>query len=119
MAINKLVSAISKGDEFDIFGDGEQTRDFTYFSDVVEANLLAAKSEITGKAINIGGGNRISVNELVKLIADLLKKEAKLKHIDAQKGDVKHTWAHIERAEKELGWRPRINITDGLRRYIG
>ncbi len=118
MAINKLVAAISEGEEIVIYGDGKQTRDFTYVDDVVEANLLAASSEITGKAFNIGGGNRISVNDLVKLIGDLLKKEARVKHGDTQKGDVRHTWAHIERAGKELGWRPRVNITEGLRRYI-
>jgi len=119
MAINKLVAAISDGEEVVIYGDGKQTRDFTYVDDVVEANLLAARSEITGRAFNIGGGNRISVNDLVKLISDLLKKEAKIKHGDTQKGDVRHTWAHIERAKKELGWRPQVNITEGLRRYIG
>ena len=118
MAINKLVAAISNGDEFDIFGDGEQTRDFTYVSDVVEANLLAARSEASGKAFNIGGGNRISVNALVELISRLLRKEARTKYIEAQKGDVRHTWAHIELANKELGWQPQVNITEGLRRCI-
>ena len=118
MAINKLVAAISKGDEFDIFGDGEQTRDFTYVSDVVEANLLAAMSEASGKVFNIGGGNRITVNALVELVSRLLGKEAKIKHVEAQKGDVRHTWAHIELAKKELGWQPKIDIAEGLRHYI-
>jgi len=118
MAIHKLVAAISADEEVVIYGDGKQTRDFTYVDDVVEANLLAARSQFVGKVFNIGGGNRLSVNELVTLTGDLLKKKAKVKHSDTQKGDVRHTWAHIERAKKELGWQPLINITEGLRRYI-
>ena len=118
MAIHKMVSAISNGEEFAIFGDGNQTRDFTYIDDVTEANLLAARSEIQGKVFNIGGGSRISVNDLIKLISNLLNKEAKITYVEDQKGDVRHTWADIELAEKELGWQPQVEVTEGLRRYI-
>jgi len=54
----------------------------------------------------------------VKLIGDLLNQEAKIKFVDAQKGDVRHTWAHIELAKKELGWQPRVQIENGLRKYL-
>ena len=118
MAIHKMVSAISNGEEFAIFGDGNQTRDFTYIDDVTEANILAARSEIQGKVFNIGGGSRISVNDLIKLISNLLNKEAKITYVEDQKGDVRHTWADIELAKKELGWQPQVEITEGLRRYI-
>jgi UDP-glucose 4-epimerase len=118
MAIHKMVSAISNGEKVAVFGDGKQTRDFTYIDDVTEANVLAARSEVQGKVFNIGGGSRISVNDLVRLISKLLNKEAKITHIEEQKGDVRHTLAHIEQAGKELGWRPQIEITEGLRRYI-
>ncbi len=118
MAIHKMVSAILNGEEFAIFGDGNQTRDFTYIDDVTEANLLAARSEIQGKVFNIGGGSRISVNDLIKLISNLLNKEAKITYVEDQKGDVRHTWADIELAKKELGWQPQVEITEGLRRYI-
>ncbi len=118
MAIHKMASAILNGEEFAIFGDGNQTRDFTYIDDVTEANLLAARGEIQGRAFNIGGGSRISVNDLIKLISKLLNKEAKITYVQEQKGDVRHTLAHIELAEKELGWQPQVEITDGLRRYI-
>ncbi len=118
MAIHKMVSAILNGEEFAIFGDGNQTRDFTYIDDVTEANILAARSEIQGKVFNIGGGSRISVNDLIKLISNLLNKEAKITYVEDQKGDVRHTWADIERAKKELGWQPQVEITEGLRRYI-
>jgi len=118
MAIHKLVTAILNGEEFAIFGDGEQTRDFTYIDDVTEANILAARGEIQGKIFNIGGGNRISVNDLVKLTSRLLQKEARIKYIEAQRGDARHTWADIHLAKSELGWQPKIDINEGLRRYI-
>jgi len=118
MAIHKMVSAILNGEEFVIFGDGNQTRDFTYIDDVTEANILAARSEIQGKVFNIGGGSRISVNDLVKLISNLLNKEVKATYVEEQKGDVKNTWADIELTKKELGWQPQVEITEGLRRYI-
>ena len=118
MAIHKMVSAILNGEEFAIFGDGNQTRDFTYIDDVTEANIQAARSEIQGKVFNIGGGSRISVNDLIKLISNLLNKEAKITYVEDQKGDVRHTWADIELAKKELGWQPQVEITEGLRRYI-
>ena len=118
MAINKLVAEITDGKEVVIFGDGTQTRDFTYVDDVVEANILAARSDIKGRVFNIGGGNRISVNDLVKLIGELLDREVKVRYIEEQKGDVRHTWAHISQARAELGWQPRVNIAEGLRKYI-
>jgi len=72
-----------------IFGDGEQTRDLTYVDDAVEANILAAESNSVGETFNIGGGSRISVNDLIKIIARTIGKKAKVKYIEKQKGDVK------------------------------
>ena len=118
MAINRLVPAILDNKEVLIFGDGTQTRDFTYVDDVIQANILAARSDIEGKVFNIGGGNRISVNELVKLIGEILEREPKVRYVEEQKGDVQHTWAHISQAKAKLGWQPRVNITEGLRKYV-
>ena len=118
MAINKLVTEILDGNEVVIFGDGTQTRDFTYVDDVIEANILAAKSDIKGKVFNIGGGNRISVNDLVKLLGELLDREVKVRYVEEQKGDVRHTWAQISQARAVLGWQPRVNIAEGLRKYV-
>ncbi|HEY83010.1 MAG TPA: NAD-dependent epimerase/dehydratase family protein [Dehalococcoidia bacterium] len=118
MAIHKLVASISAGEEITIFGDGNQTRDFTYVDDVVEANIQAARSDIEGRVYNIGGGDTISVNNLVRLIGEILGQEAKVRYVAEQKGDVRHTWADIERARAELGWQPRVSIADGLRKYI-
>ena len=118
MAINKFVNAIIKGKEIIIYGDGNQTRDFTYISDVINANVLAAESHLEGEALNIGGGSRISVNRLIDLLEDIIGKKAKRKHIGDQKGDVKNTMAGIEKSKRLLGYKPTVKIEDGLKRYV-
>ena len=118
MGIYKIVKAVFEGDEITVFGDGTQTRDFTFVDDAVEANILAAKGDIVGEVFNIGGGTRISVNELIEEIEDIIGKKAKVKHIEKQKGDVRDTLADMIKAQKELGWVPEINIYNGLKKYI-
>ena len=118
MAIHKFVKAIFKGEEITIFGDGTQTRDFTYVDDAVEANILAAESDIVGEIFNIGGGSRISVNALIEEIEKLIGKEAKIKYIEKQKGDVRDTLADVSKAKEKLRWKPKANIEEGLKRYI-
>ena len=118
MGIHKFVKAILNGDEITVFGDGTQTRDFTFVDDVVEANILAAECDSVGKNFNIGGGSRISVDALIKEIEKLVGKKAKIKYIGKQKGDVRDTRADVSEAKKELGWMPMINIYKGLERYI-
>lgn len=118
MAICKFVNAILEGREVIIYGGGNQTRDFTYISDAVEATILAAESDLEGEVLNIGGGSRISVNELINILEGILGKKAKIKHIKEQKGDVRHTLASIEKAERLLDYKPHISIEEGLKRYI-
>ncbi len=86
MAIHKFVKAILNDEEITVFGDGTQTRDFTFIDDAVEANILMAKSEIEGEVFNVGGGSRISVNELIELLEKIAEKNAKIKYIEKQKG---------------------------------
>jgi len=118
MAIHKFVRAIINEEEITVFGDGTQTRDFTFVDDAVEANVLAAKGTIEGEVFNVGGGSRISVNDLVKLMENIIEKKAKVKYIENQKGDVKDTLADITKTTKILKWAPKINIEKGLRRQI-
>jgi UDP-glucose 4-epimerase len=118
MAIHKFVKAVFKGDEIPVFGDGTQTRDFTFVDDAVEANTLAARSNVVGEVFNIGGGTKISVNELIKKIEDTIGKKAKIKYVEKQKGDVKDTLADISKAKELLGWSPKVNINEGLKKYI-
>lgn len=118
MAINKFVKAILKGKKITIYGNGEQTRDFTYISDVVNANILAAESNLDGEAFNIGSGSKVSVNHLIDLLEGIIGKKAERRYVEKQKGDVEHTIASIEKAESLLGYEPRVALEDGLKRYV-
>ena len=118
MAIHKFVRAIFDDDTITAFGDGTQTRDFTFVDDAVEANLLAAKNDLVGDAFNIGGGSRISVNKLIKKVEKIIGNKAKVEYMEKQKGDVRDTWADVDKAEKMLHWVPKVNISSGLKRFI-
>jgi len=118
MAIHKFVNAIFEGAEITIFGDGTQTRDFTFVDDAVEANILAADSDVAGEVFNVGGGSRISVNELIKEIEDIIELKAKVKCIEKQKGDVRDTWADVSKANKLLHWTSKVIISDGLKNFV-
>jgi len=118
MAIHKFVKAILNGEEITVFGDGTQTRDFTFIDDVVEANILAGNSEIEGGVFNVGGGSRISVNKLIKLLEEIIGKEARIKYIEKQKGDVWDTLADTTKISNELNWEPEVKIEEGLKMFV-
>jgi len=118
MGINKFVNAVLTDEAITIYGDGHQTRDFTYVDDAVRANIVAATSGVCGEAFNIGGGNRIRVIDLIKAIEEATGKTAHLRYVEEQKGDVQDTWADARKAEQMLGWRAQVKIQDGLERYI-
>ena len=118
MAIHKFVKAILNDEEITVFGDGTQTRDFTFADDVVEANILAGNSEIEGEVFNVGGGSRISVNKLIELLEKRTEKNAKIKYIEKQKGDVRDTLADTSKISNELNWKPKVKIEEGLKRFM-
>jgi UDP-glucose 4-epimerase len=118
MGINKFVHAVLNEDKIEVYGDGNQTRDFTFISDVVEANLLAAYSDVIGEYFNIGGGSRISVNDLLKLIEKVVGKDIHITYIEMQKGDVQHTFADVTKAEKMIGYKSVIGIEQGIIKYV-
>ncbi len=118
MAINKFMKAIMNDDALTLYGDGSQTRDFTFIADVVEANLLAAKFSENGGVFNIGGGNRISVRDLIAAIEAVTGKNADKIYADEQKGDVQDTWADVVMAERMLLWHSVVRINEGLERYF-
>lgn len=102
-----------------IFGDGEQTRDFTYVGDVVKANLLAMKAaKSDGTAYNIAGGKRTSLNSLVDLINKALNKSIEPEYLDPRPGDPKHSLADITRAKHDIGYEPGYAFEDGLKLTI-
>ena len=118
MAIHNFVKAILNDEEITVYGDGTQTRDFTYVEDAVEANILSARSNAVGEVFNIGGRSMIHVNELIEKIEEMVDKKADIKYIEKQKGDVGDTWADVSKAEKMLHWAPKVNINSGLEKFI-
>jgi nucleoside-diphosphate-sugar epimerase len=118
--ISRFISALLKNEQPVIYGDGEQSRDFTYIDNVVEANLKAAEtSKGIGQVINIANGERITLNELLdELKAITGKTEATADYQDSRPGDVKHSLADISRAREFLEFSPRIGLREGLTRTI-
>jgi len=111
-----FIKRISEGNPPIIFGDGEQTRDFAFVKDVVEANILAAESEQTG-IFNIGRGERVSINQLVRLISQLMGKNIEPAHEGTRQGDVLHSLADISRAG-DFGYQPKYSLEEGLQQII-
>lgn len=102
-----------------IYGDGEQSRDFTYVANVVEANLQAAHvPDVSGQVLNLGNGVRTSVNNLAKTLMALTKKDIAPVYEEERPGDVRHSYADISEAEALLGYTPRISLEDGLLKTI-
>lgn len=116
--IPKFVRTIKDGDSPTIFGDGEQTRDFTYIDNVVQANLAScvAGPEAFGGAYNVACGDRISLNELVSILGGFAGREVLPSYGEARPGDIKHSLAAIDLARKRLGYDPAVDLREGLRR---
>jgi UDP-glucose 4-epimerase len=104
---------VLKGKSPIIYGDGEQTRDFTFVEDVVNANILAAESTSTG-IFNIAGGKRISINDLAKLIIKLCNKDVKIDYQNPRSGDILHSLADITRAKNMFNFKSNFTITEGI-----
>jgi len=118
-AIPAFVSAILRGAAPMVYGDGEQSRDFTYIDNVVDGNVLAMKAERTGgEAVNLACGGQITINEVIGAINRVLGTRIQSKYLPPRAGDVRHSCADIRLATKLLGFRPAIAFEDGLRRAI-
>ena len=108
-----------QGDSPVIYGDGEQTRDFIYVDDVVEANLLAASTpHVSGEVFNIASGESLSVNQLVKILNQVLGTSLEPEYQAERKGDVRHSSASIEKARNMLGFVPSVTFEEGLKRTV-
>jgi len=117
--IPKFITRLLANQPITIHGDGEQSRDFTYIDNVVDANLLALKApNAAGKMCNIGCGERITLNCLVTLLEKQLGVKAEVNHAPPKAGDVRHSLADIERAKTLLHYQPKITVEEGLRRTI-
>ena len=119
--IPRFVAGILRGERCVIFGDGEQRRDFTYVSNVVQANLRAAEAPepAFGQVFNIGIGSQISVNELFHKIRELLGSDATPEYRPTRPGDVRNSRASIQKARDLLGYEPEVDVYTGLERAIG
>lgn len=117
MGFHKFISAIISGKEIEIYGTGEQTRDFTFIDDAVEANLQAFLRGKEGEIYNIGGGSRIGLIRAIKAIEEISGEKARLKYTEPQRGDARHTYADISKAKRDLGYNPKVDIYEGLKRH--
>lgn len=114
MAFHKLLKAAWLNESFPLFGDGEQTRDFTFIQDAVQATMAAAESGKPGAVYNIGGGSRVSMKEVMETIRQVTGRELKVDRLPVQKGDMRDTYADTSAARRDLSYRPATSLKDGL-----
>ncbi|MCL1466723.1 NAD-dependent epimerase/dehydratase family protein [Argonema galeatum] len=117
MAFHKFFRAILLDEPIPIYGDGQQTRDYTFISDVVAANLAAATApEAVGEVFNIGGGSRVVLTEVLDTMEKIVGRPIRRNHVEAAKGDARHTGADVSKAQKLLGYQPKVSLQEGLRK---
>lgn len=117
MGFHRFIRSMLAGEPVKIFGDGLQTRDFTYVDDIVDANLLAASSAAIG-VFNIGGGSRVTLAEVLTTLASIVGAKLDLSRTEPQAGDVRHTEADTTLARTELGFAPKVGLAEGLERQV-
>ncbi|MCK4286098.1 MAG: NAD-dependent epimerase/dehydratase family protein, partial [Candidatus Lokiarchaeota archaeon] len=117
MAIRIFFSKIMKNDPIKIFGDGSQIRDFTYISDIVDGLILASEiKQSSGEIFNLGCSNPIELNQLIEKIYEIADRPRNTQYLEKQQGDVKITSSKIDKARKILGFDPKVNIDEGLKK---
>jgi UDP-glucose 4-epimerase len=114
MAFARFMQALVDNDEIEVFGDGEQTREFTFISDAVEGTVKAASADVTGQVFNLGGGSRVTVNRVLATLEDISMIKVRRQNLPAAPGDPRHTGASINLARERLGWEPRVSLREGL-----
>jgi nucleoside-diphosphate-sugar epimerase len=113
-AFNRFIKAALNDEPITLYGDGEQTRDFTFVADAVAATIAAAERGVAGTSYNIGGGSRVSMNEVVKIIERVTGRPVKVRREDAQKGDMRDTYADTSLARRDLGFAPTVALEEGI-----
>jgi UDP-glucose 4-epimerase len=114
MAFHKFLRAVVRGQPITVFGDGEQTRDFTFVADAVAATAAAAVRGVPGRVYNIGGGSRVSVNQVLEIIGRVSGRQPVLDLKPSEKGDMRHTFADTTRARQDLAFAPTVSLEEGL-----
>lgn len=120
VVIPLFIKSALEGKPLEVHGDGLQTRDFTYISNAVKANILAATTpnRLSGEVLNIACGEHHSLMDLIGILKNILGKEFKITHTQPRKGDVRHTCANIDRAKELIHYEPDIRFEEGLRRTV-
>jgi UDP-glucuronate 4-epimerase len=119
MAIYKFTKKIFDGEVLSIYGKGDSKRDYTYIDDVVCGIISSTElKEVSFETFNIGSGKPISIINLVKIIENKCQKKAKIKYVPSKKGDMKITYANIQKAKKILNYEPKTNIEKGIETFI-
>jgi nucleoside-diphosphate-sugar epimerase len=114
MGFHRFIRSALEGATITVFGDGDQTRDFTFVADAVTANILAATRGTAGAVYNIGGGSRVSVNQVLAMIGTISKHPLRVERSDVQHGDMRHTYADTSRARHDLGFVAAVGLEQGL-----
>ncbi len=114
MAFHRFFRFLLEDRSIPIYGDGEQTRDFTFIDDIVEANILASQTSVVGEALNIGGGTTVTLKDAIVVCEEVSGKRARLDLHPVEKGDVRQTLADVSRARQYLSYQPRIQLREGL-----
>jgi UDP-glucose 4-epimerase len=118
MAFNRFIAAALEGRPIEVFGDGSQTRDFTFVSDIVDG-IIAAPAASAGSVLNLGGGSRVSLNEALDVLGSVMGRGIEVRRSDLQAGDVADTWASIDRAREAIGYEPKVDLATGLAAEYG
>jgi nucleoside-diphosphate-sugar epimerase len=116
MAFHRFLKAAREGQPITVFGDGLQTRDFTYVSDIVSAVRAAPLSGRPGSVYNVGGGERVALNEVLHIVETVTERPLRIQRQEPQKGDMRDTFADTTAARRDLGFRPTVPLTEGLAR---
>jgi nucleoside-diphosphate-sugar epimerase len=116
MAITRFLGWIKQGFTIPIFGDGSQSRDFTYVSDIVDANLTMVEEDVYGSLFNVGGGRRASLNEVIDLLESITGRAVDREYDETQEGDVPHTDADTSKIRSKTSWDPDVGLEEGLLR---
>lgn len=114
MFFHIFLRALSRGEEVPLYDDGEQTRDFTFCSDVVDGVIAAARYSGQGEVFNLGGGSEVSLLDAIAVAERVAGRKGRLRRCDRQKGDVRHTRARLDRARQKLGYTPKVGLEQGL-----
>ena len=118
MAFHKFLRSALHGKEIEIYGDGNQTRDFTYISDIINATVKSISTDAVAESVNLGGGSPATIWQVLNIIEEITGKRVRLRHIEEQKGDVRHTCADITKAQRILGYAPQVRLGEGLRKQL-